>query len=448
MRHTPRAWVARGHAAAGPRALGLAAVGFVAVGLAAAFFLGAGCAKLDPIRPESPTTGQADFSRYVNLGTSVTAGFQSLGWREDFQLLSAPQLLATQAGVGASFTQPLLAPPGFPPPMELASLSPLAFTTAPLPPGPTILVPRDDGYDNLAIPQLTLNGSFTQKTGGLSDIVLQGQGTAVRQAIAQAPTFLTVELGVNECFGAVLYANPSFLAPVPVFDALYTQLMDSLSAGAPAARLALVNLPEVTRLPYATAVPIDVTGPFGSGGQTVTVRLKDAGGPLPDDALITLQGAPLIPLGYGFPGAAPPLPDSVVITHAERTAIEAGVAGFNAVIAREAERRGAALVDEHALSLRLATEGAVVAGVHYTAAYVSGGLFSFDGFHPSTMGSALLANEMIRAIDGKFGGRMQPVDLAAVAGTGPARARPPDLSAFEPALLAAGWRASVGSYHP
>jgi lysophospholipase L1-like esterase len=378
--------------------------------------IAAGCAKLDPLAPPTTSTGEADFSNYVAMGTSVSMGIQSAGLLDQYQLKSVPNLIAHQAGAnGGVFTQPLVASPGIPNLLVLTSLSPLTFSTLPGTPPSAPYIPRPaDGYDNLSISGAVVAAAIAQPTGfPYFDLVLQGQGTMLRQCIAQHPTFITVELGVNDAVRPVLQGGDlASLISVPTFATLYTQLMDSLAAGAPNARLALANIPQVTLIPYAATVPPVVQAPIGPGGALVSVRLRDAAGPLPDGTLILLPAKPLIQLGYGFPSPAPPLPDSLVITTTERSAIETAIVGFNAAIAAEAQARGAALVDEYALYDGIYRNGITIGGTHYTTAYISGGLFSLDGVHPSTLGSGILANRFLEAINARFGARIPPVDLS------------------------------------
>jgi hypothetical protein len=143
------------------------------------------------------------------------------------------------------------------------------------------------------------------------DLVLQGHGTMLRQAIAQNPTFLTIELGANDAIlPLVAGGDLSLILSPAAFQAQYAQLLDSLALSAPQAKLALANVPQVTRLPYAAAVPLDVLLPIGPQGELQPFRLHDANGPLPEGALILLPAVPLIRQGYGVAG--PPLPDSLV----------------------------------------------------------------------------------------------------------------------------------------
>jgi hypothetical protein len=78
--------------------------------IAAAVLLSAGAAG-----------AQADFSNYVALGDSLTAGFASGGLVQFYQERSYPALLATQAG-SPVFEMPLVSEPGLPNLLELQAL--------------------------------------------------------------------------------------------------------------------------------------------------------------------------------------------------------------------------------------------------------------------------------------------------------------------------------------
>lgn len=384
----------------------------------AALVIGA-CSSLDPIRRPAAITGEADFSSYVAIGTSISMGIQSAGLVDQYQSFSFPALLALATGAnGGNFVQPLVLSPGIPPVLDLVGFTiegqPILQPRPGTPPAGPIIPRPADGYDNLGISGAVVANALSKTTGddptNYFDLVLQGQGTMLRQALAQRPTFVTVELGVNDAVRAVLAGTDAALITSGEFQALYTQVMDSLVAAPTAPGLALMNIPNVTDIPFATAIGLDVVGPGG------VVRLKDAAGPLPDGSRILLTAGELIAGGYGLPGLAPPLPDSLVLTVAEVANIEAAVAAYNAVIAQQASARGAALADAHGLFARAHAEGIVVAGTRYTTAYLRGGLFSRDGIHPSSLGHGLLANEFIRAINARFGGSIPAVDLLPLIG--------------------------------
>ncbi len=396
----------------------------IALGLAIA----AGCSSLDPIRPMT-TTGSADFTRYVAIGTSITMGIQNAGLVEDFQIQSFPSQIARQTGAnGGNFVQPLVADPGianFAPVgvLELTGFVPGPFGPLPViqprpgtpPSAPTTPRPAN-GYNNLGISGAVVANALAKTSGdppaNYFDLVLQGQGTMLRQCLAQDPTFVTVELGVNDVVGAVLLASPAFITPAPQFQALYTQLLDSLATGAPGAKLALANIPMVTEVPFATTIPIDF--PLAIGNSVGFVRLKDAAGDLPDGSLVILTAQDSIATGVGLT-VDRPLPDHYVITPAEKAVIEQAVSAYNVIISGLAAARGTALADEFSLFERLRTDGLELGGTTYTFELIRGGLFSLDGVHPSSLGYGLLANEFIRVINTKFGATIPDVDLRGIA---------------------------------
>ena len=72
---------------------------------------------------------------------------------------------------------------------------------------------------------------------------------------------------------------------------------------------------------------------------------------------------------------------------------------------------GAAVVDTNVLLHQLATSGIDVGGIEFTSAYLTGGVFSYDGVHPTAFGYAFIANAFIDSINAKFGASIEPVDL-------------------------------------
>jgi hypothetical protein len=87
------------------------------------------------------------------------------------------------------------------------------------------------------------------------------------------------------------------------------------------------------------------------------------------------------------------------------------VAAYNQVIAAVANERNAALFDANALLRRVATTGLNVGGIEYSAAFLTGGVFSYDGVHPTAFGYAVVANEWIKAINSRHGSKIAPINL-------------------------------------
>ncbi len=97
--------------------------------------------------------GAVDFSRYVALGDSLTAGFASNGLTEYYQTRAYPALLARQAGVYGSFELPLVSAPGIPNLLELLQIAP-SPVIRPIPgaPGGPLNPYLERPYNDLAVP--------------------------------------------------------------------------------------------------------------------------------------------------------------------------------------------------------------------------------------------------------------------------------------------------------
>src|SRR4051794_21286899 len=81
--------------------------------VAALIVIGGACEKADTgVEPERPN---AEFTKDVAMGPSMSMGFASDGVVASLQQSSWPKLLANDVGV--TFTQPLIDAPGCPPPL-------------------------------------------------------------------------------------------------------------------------------------------------------------------------------------------------------------------------------------------------------------------------------------------------------------------------------------------
>ncbi len=120
--------------------------------------------------------------------------------------------------------------------------------------------------------------------------------------------------------------------------------------------------------------------------------------------------------GDGIPpslgGSGNPLADVFVLDVDEIGIISQRILDFNDVIATEAQGAGAALVDTYTLLQDAAANGILIGGIEFTSDFLSGGLFSYDGVHPTSLGYGAVANEFIRSINRTFGAAIVPVDLS------------------------------------
>jgi hypothetical protein len=96
----------------------------------------------------------------------------------------------------------------------------------------------------------------------------------------------------------------------------------------------------------------------------------------------------------------------------------AAVNTYNAIIAVDAAKAGAVVVDVNGLLARLAKNGYEVGGRHLTTAF-GGGLFSLDAIHPTNTGYAILANEFLKTMNSKLHTGIPAVSVEMVAKNDP-----------------------------
>jgi lysophospholipase L1-like esterase len=367
---------------------------------------------------------QTNFTTYVSVGDSLAAGFESNSLVETHQNRSVPALIARQAGV-QGFQQPLISEPGIPPELTLVSLVPAPLiapkaSSAGAPKNLALARP----YNNLAVPGATSVDALTRTTdaGGLHDIILRGLGTQVQQAIALRPTAITLWIGNNDVLGAALRGRAIdgvTLTPIAAFRATYGQIVAALKTTG--AFIVAANLPDVTTIPFVTTIRPYVVN--GSGAPVLIagarVPLIGPSGSLPSTALVTLAASTLLAQGIGIPsavgGTGAPLPDEVVLDPSEIAIIQDHVNANNQAIREICGAANIPVLDVNALLAELATTGREIGGIRLTSAFLTGGVFSYDGVHPNDIGYAIVANEFIRVINAS-GGALPPVDLGAVLG--------------------------------
>ena len=100
---------------------------------------------------------------------------------------------------------------------------------------------------------------------------------------------------------------------------------------------------------------------------------------------------------------------------------DTAVTNFNNSIAGVANNFGFGLVDVNSIfnNLRAAdfTGGTLINGITFKTLYVSGGLFSLDGVHPSNQAHGIVANEFIKVINAKWGASIPLVDVGKIPGS-------------------------------
>ncbi len=376
--------------------------------------------------PAFAQRGSADFSRYVSLGDSLTAGYVNGTLEASHQYWSYPAVIARQAGT-PDFEQPTISAPGIGPELQLQSLSPLIIAPKSGLGHPTNLnLPRP--YNNLGIPGaatvdlLTKTGAEQGGSNPFYSIVLRGLGPAVGQALALQPTFVSVWIGNNDVLGAVtsgMAIEGVTLTPIANFSANYETLLDTLIAGAPNAGMVTATVPPVTEIPFAnTLAPVvvdqnrqPVIGPDGHMIPLIATFGDGTVGQLPAGSKVLLTAQSLLSTGYGIPAAlAPmiplpdvgkPLPSQVVLDPAEISAIEARRQEVNAEILSAATARQIPVLNFDPVFQNFAN-GVSLGGVEFNLDFLTGGLIGYDGVHPTSLGYLFVANQFISLINSSY----------------------------------------------
>ena len=460
--------------------------------------LGLSLGSCKPDLEDSPKAeaGQADFSRYVAVGNSLTAGFGDNGLYLEGQQTSYPAILGQQFAQvgGGAFAQPLFAAAnangtgylnitgftagGNPVLAQVAANAAVGLGAD----GRTPLLVKYTATDNqnLGIPGIrvadvqTPGYGFNNPLGfnpyferllGASNAAASYQQYVQERVTTLKPTFFTNWLGNNDVLG---YASSGGTA-APLtgdaeFTAKYTAITDILTADGAKGLLATIpnvaNVPLFTTVPTASTiatvsaapVPASVVANLTTGlsltpAQASTIRfglfiqaLNAAGTAvvtreataadlllLPASSVIGTPSTTANPFPRGFglviTGLAPaqaaglalaapsnPLPNSLVLDAVEVDLVQKRTTALNAIIATVAQQKSLALFDANTFFNGIARSGLVVNGVNNTASFVSGNLFSLDGVHPTPRGYAVVANEMIRTINAKYGSAVPGVD--------------------------------------
>jgi len=400
----------------------------------------AGCGEIAPLAAPAARSGDANFSVYAAMGTSITAGWQSGGLVDYHQRHSYAAVFARQAG-SATFTEPTVSPDGLPPLLRILSLSPLIISNIGRTNGTPTNALQPTPYHDMGVPGALLvdAADSTYYYGGLPrsslmfDLIVRHRGTILGQVASLAPTFVSLEYGSNEVLGAAANGSGTAALDAATFAALLHGTLDAVQALIPGAKLALVTVPNMPDIPYfttfspytvrlSTGAPVPLIGPGGAPLAPNDFVLLNAG-----QDLASGKGIPVGAYNYVNPGAAgtgQPLDDAEVLSAAEAASITATVDGYNNAIHSEASARGAALVDLHGLLQTAATVGLRFQGTVYTPRYITGGLFSLDGVHPNDLAHGFVANMMIDAVNSTFGSTIPHADLSQAASITASRLRP------------------------
>jgi hypothetical protein len=420
----------------------------------------AGLLLLASCKPEihtiKPSSGSANFSRYIAVGNSLTAGYADGGLYRAGQMVSYPSIMGKQmqAVGGGVFNQPLftadqangsgyLQLTGFNAdgtPITTPVTTDLAIRGIQPIPGfgnVTLYTKYTGDIENYGVPgikllQITyapygnLNGYFERLLPGNSPT----NTTTYLDFITAKPfTFFSNWLGNND---ALLYATSGgagdVLTPTDQFAYLYNVLISALTAQGQ--KGVVGTIPDVTSVPYFNTVTV---GAILAGVQKANPTVKalyinalvsgttyaPRAATAKDLIILTFPtgmigqpvNTPLGPLPYGLTPYTP-IDNQYVLDENEVALTETYVQTYNTTIKSIAAAKGLAVFDAYTFLNNIKQNGLVVDGVSVNSNYISGGLFSLDGIHLTPRGYAIVANEFIKATNAKYGSSIPLVNIS------------------------------------
>lgn len=393
----------------------------------------------------TPTRGEADFTKYVAVGNSLTAGYQDGGLYREGQLSSYPALLAGQfktAG-GGEFVQPLFAEAqangsGY---LKLTSLTPTTGIVLPgaarggqTTGGQLLLTKYSGANQNLGVPGIRMADiqrpgyGSVQGNAFFERLLPDNSTTTYLQYVSDnlnGATFFSCWLGNNDALGYATSGGVSPLTDEAVFNTNYTAILNKLTENN--RKGIVIGIPPVSVVPFFTTVTLPqllaqvnaavqqqapgtpaitalvIQSPAAPGG----VRATKSGDLLLLQPFISGEynkiGSTSAGTGRGPYGlsATNPLPSQFVLDAEEVTLLNARIAAFNQTMKTGAEAKNIAYLDPGVLLTR-AQQGITENGVTYNTTFVQGGIFSLDGVHLTPAGYALTANDIINTINAKY----------------------------------------------
>lgn len=327
---------------------------------------------------------------------------------------------------------------------------------------------------NWGVPGISVLASVTPLYGGVNPYFERllpdtevGQKSYIDKVVATQPSFFSLWLGNNDVLayatagGVVDPVNPfGNITPVTQFDNIYTGLVSALAKGKTVEGI-VATIPDVRSVPYFTTVgptfkaglPAAVTAIVTlteSGPQRKVIARNDIRVGTTGTALFTLTSSAYLgllgqPTGkywrdqarakhptdatareqqliqylqtyqvdttkmFGLSGENP-LPSALVLDADEQEKIQTATVAYNNIIKLRAQENNLAVFDAYQFFNSI-QNGLSLNGVNYSPSFITGNLFSLDGVHPTPRGYAIIANEMIRAINSQYKTTIPTIDV-------------------------------------
>ena len=417
----------------------------------------------------TPDNGSVDASRYVAIGSYITAGYTDGALYYEAQSVSFANLLAGQFKLidGGDFNIPFV-------PQNSNGISVIAGNTISINAkstlvnktdckgitalGPLKLNPTENygffsaniynssaPFNNLGIPNTKI---FHVAFKGYGDVANNPSGnfnpfyqriasnfatsSILSDAVNQNPTFFSLLIGSEDVMGFALSGGVSdTITPLSRFNNHVDTIINNLTKNG--AKGVVGNIPDISSLPYFTTIPyngltidqaqadqlnslytplgINITFTVGSNPFVIIDTAANFFGfrQMSENEYILLN-VPLDSVKCYSYGSLIPMPNKYVLTANEISLVQTAIANYNGKLSAAAQLKNLAFVDVNSFYKQIKT-GMVYNGISLNAQFVKGGVFSLDGLQLNPVGQALLTNEFIKSINFMYGSTIPQVDV-------------------------------------
>lgn len=412
--------------------------------------LGISCAPdLKEFEPQK--SAKVDYSKYIAIGNSLTAGFADGGLYLEGQQVAFPNLIAEQmkwVGGTAQFMSPFFDEntkngSGY---LHLKGLqngqpilenveTELAYVSE------GRLAKYTDEINNLGVPGMRMDMAFAPEVGTpiygnmylerLLKADEEGKVSYFQFSTSKDYTFFTFWLGNNDVLGyatngAVEEGATTKLTDQNLFKQLLNNYITTLTGNEQ--KGAIATIPDITAIPFFTTVTrqallaaVNAQSPE-AGVKDIYIATKTTPRPATDQDLFVLpfssSGLLGLPDSNGVPyGLHPanPVEDKYVLDEDEVKTVNSTVLAYNQAIKDIAKEKDLALVDVYSF-LNEIKKGKLIQDMPFSNQFITGNAFSLDGVHLTPAGNAVIANLFINTINQKYGSKIPSIDISTFRG--------------------------------
>lgn len=398
---------------------------------------------------ESNAIGDANFSKYIAIGNSLTAGYADGGLYLSGQINSFPNMIAQKMKRfgGGDFITPYFSEAqrngsGYIRLKALINGQPVMETvTSDLairgfyennPNKPLYFKYTGPEINNLGVPGMRLDmasmpGLGTSAGNPFFERLLPDGASPMTTYLSFATsrdyTFFSFALGNNDVLGyatngAVAEDATKVLITTERFQEKYTEFINQLTLNGQKGVVA--TIPDVTDVPYFTTVTTSALLAAASAAagvpiSTIYIQTKTVVRPATNSDMFVLPFSSSGLLGKasdkGPYGLSPfnPIEDKYVLDQAEVAVVKQRIVEINKVIKTIAADKKLAVADVYSF-LNQVKVGYNYNGIAISNRFITGNAFSLDGIHLTPMGYAIMANIYIDAINAQYKTKLEKVD--------------------------------------